>query len=148
MLKLLLEGTDYCVLSAANGNDAFIAAARNQIDLLLTDFNLPDMIGPAVVRRIRELPNGSAHIPAIMVTAVDSKEHRTLAAEAGCEAFLVKPLDFDVLTATIERLLLINRREKTAMNATAEEESDEAKPQGNSLHGNRNVKVDPCPTSL
>src|SRR6476659_7769498 len=87
MLKLLLEGLDYCVLAAANGNEALAAAANNDIDLVLTDFDLPDMIGPTVVRSVRQLADSSAHIPAIMLTALDGEDHRALAAAAGCEAF-------------------------------------------------------------
>src|SRR5262249_14928298 len=48
MLALLLEGMDYCVLSAANGKEALHAATNNDIDLVLTDFNLPDMTGATV----------------------------------------------------------------------------------------------------
>ena len=105
MLTLLLEDSDYSVLPAANGTEAITAAARNEVDLVLTDFNLPDMTGPSVVRYIRELGNRREHIPAVMLTASDGYEHRSLAAEAGCDAFLVKPVDFEVLNATINRLL-------------------------------------------
>lgn len=112
MLALLLEGMDYCVLPAANGKEALNAVRNNDIDLVLTDFNLPDMTGPTVVRYIRELDNGLAHIPIIMLTAFDGDEHRVLAAEAGCNAFLTKPPDFDLLKLTIDRLLQVNRRYK------------------------------------
>ena len=112
MLKLLLESVDYCVLPAANGKEAFTAAARNEIDLLLTDFNLPDMTGPTVVRYVRKLGNPRVHIPAIMLTASDGYEHRSLAAEAGCDAFLTKPTDFEILRATIDRLLRMDHRKE------------------------------------
>ena len=129
ILTLLLEGMDYRVLPAANAKDALTLAANNDIDLLLTDFDLPDMIGPAVVHYVRQFAHRPAHIPAIMLTASDVEEHRALAAEAGCEAFVIKPLDFDELEAIIKRLL-------------------QQRLQDNSLHGNKNVNVDPCPTSL
>ena len=110
MLTLLLEDSDYCVLPAANGKEAITAAAGNEVDLVLTDFNLPDMTGPSVARKIRAIGNGRAHIPVVMLTASDGYEYRSLAAEAGCDAFLVKPADFDVLNATINRLLQMNDR--------------------------------------
>lgn len=111
MLTFLLESVDYCVLPAAIGREALALAAKNEIDLVLTDFNLPDMTGPSVVRYIRNLGNPHVHIPAIMLTASDAYEHRSLAAEAGCDAFLTKPADFEVLTATIDRLLQVNQRQ-------------------------------------
>ena len=110
MLALLLESLDYCVIPAANGREALDAAAKNEIDLVLTDFNLPDMTGPTVVRCVRKLGNRRAHIPVIMLTASDSYEYRSLAAEAECDAFLSKPADFEVLRATIDRLLQMNQR--------------------------------------
>jgi len=112
MLTLLLESMGYGVLSAANGKEALTAAANNSIDLVLTDFNLPDMIGPAVARCVRKLDSQRAYVPVVMLTAFDGNEHRVLAAEAGCNAFLTKPPDFDILTATIERLLQENRGRK------------------------------------
>jgi CheY-like chemotaxis protein len=136
MLTLLLQDMDYSVLPAANGKEALAEVATNDIDLVLTDFNLPDMTGPAVVRSVRRLRDGlGRHVPCIMLTAFDGDEHRALAAEAGCEVFLNKPPDFDLLKETIDRLL--ERKER-----------DERSPQVNSLRGSRNVKVDPCPTSL
>lgn len=119
MLKLLLESLDYCVLPAATGKEALTAAARNEIDLLLTDFNLPDMTGPTVVRYVRELGNRRVHIPAVMLTASDGYEHRSLAAEAGCDAFLTKPTDFEVLRATIDRLLQVKKRAQPSTELTA-----------------------------
>ena len=112
MLTLLLESMGYGVLPAANGKEALTAAANNSIDLVLTDFNLPDMIGPAVVRYVRELDSQRPYVPVVMLTAFDGDEYRVLAAEAGCNAFLTKPPDFDILTATIERLLQENRGRK------------------------------------
>jgi DNA-binding response OmpR family regulator len=110
MLTLLLEGMDYCVLPAANGKEAITMAAENNIDLVLTDFNLPDMTGPTIVRYVRKLDYRLAHVPVVMLTAFDGYEHRSLAAEAGCNAFLIKPPDFDILKATIDRLLQVHRR--------------------------------------
>ena len=105
MLKLLLESLGYSVLTAANGKEALSAASNNHLDLILTDFNLPDMTGPTVIRYVRQMPNGSGRIPMVILTAVDGSEYRELAAEAGCDAFLTKPTDFRILQRTLERLL-------------------------------------------
>lgn len=105
ILKLLLEGVGYTVLAAANGNEALSAISKYDLDLVLTDFDLPDMTGASVIRYLREHENGSGRIPVIVLTAVDAHEYRELAVEAGCDAFLFKPTDFQVLQATLERLL-------------------------------------------
>jgi CheY-like chemotaxis protein len=105
MLKLLLAAQDYDVLTAANGEEALSAAANHHIDLILTDFSLPDMTGPNMVRRIRRLPNHSEDIPIVMLTAFDGRQYRELAEQAGCNAFFVKPPDFDFLRRTLDHLL-------------------------------------------
>ena len=108
MLALILEDMNYCVLPAANAREALSTIANNDVDLVLTDFNLPDITGPALIRTMRQVDERLAYIPAIMLTAYDGDEHRTLAAEAGCDAYLIKPLNFDFLKATIDRLLQRN----------------------------------------
>ena len=105
MLKFLLEGMGFNVLTAETGNEAVAAAAKNHIDLVLTDFNLPDMSGPTVVRRLHQLNGNWTHIPTVMLTAFDGYEYRNLAAEVGCDAYVVKPPNFDTLLAIIDRLL-------------------------------------------
>ena len=105
MMKLLLEDQDYDVLTAANGEEAISIAANHHIDLILTDFSLPDMTGPNMVRRIRRLRNHSEDIPVVMLTAYDGRQFRELAEQAGCKAFFVKPADFDFLRQTLDQLL-------------------------------------------
>ena len=106
MLKLLLEGAGFNVLTAETGSDALAAAANHPIDLVLTDFSLPDTSGPTVIRQLHQLNERLKQVPTIMLTAFDGLEYRNLAAEAGCDAFIVKPPDFDMLLALIDRLLL------------------------------------------
>jgi len=105
MLKLLLEDMGFNVLTATTGNEALAAAANNHIDLVLTDFNLPDTSGPTVVRRLRQLNARLNHVPTVVLTAFDGFEYRNLAAEAGCDAYVVKPPNYDTLLAIIDRLL-------------------------------------------
>ena len=105
MLKLLLEGAGFTVFTAQTGRMALDTAANNHIDLVLTDFNLPDTSGPTVVRRLHQLSGGFEHVPTVMLTAFDGFEYRKLAAEAGCDAFIVKPPNFDTLLAVVDRLL-------------------------------------------
>jgi CheY-like chemotaxis protein len=115
MLTLLLEGMDFRVLPVANGKEALTAAANNHIDLVLTDFDLPDMTGPTLVRELRGLSYQLALIPVIVLTAFDGYEYRLLAVEAGCDAFLIKPRDFEVLKKTIDRLLQSRAQHSTEL---------------------------------
>jgi len=105
MLKLLLEDQNYAVLTAANGKVAMSIAAQIPIDLIVTDFNLPDITGATLIRRLRHMSEDLTHVPVVMLTALDADEYRDLAAEAGCNEFIVKPVDFDTLEVLLDRLL-------------------------------------------
>ena len=132
MLKLLLEELDYFVLTAASGKEALAVAAANDIDLILIDYGLPDMTGPTVIRSLRQLRHDLSRVPIVMLTAFDGTHYRRLANEAGCDAYLVKPPDFDELRGTLER---VQHVEKDLVFQ-------------NSSVGSTNVKVAPLPSSL
>src|SRR6185295_12524100 len=109
MMKLLLESLNYSVLTAANGQTALAIAAKNHIDLILTDFNLPDITGAALIRRLRQMSEDLKSVPIVMLTALDADEYRHLAAQAGCNEFIVKPVDFDTLERVVDSLVRQNR---------------------------------------
>ena len=109
MLKLLLESLNYAVLTAANGQTALAIAAKNHIDLVVTDFNLPDITGAALIRRLRRMNEDLKRVPIVMLTALDADEYRHLAAQAGCNEFIVKPVDFDTLERVVDSLVRQNR---------------------------------------
>lgn len=112
MLKLLLEGLNYGVLTATNGEEALSVAANNHIDLILTDFGLPDMTGLTMVRYLRRLGKHAGRIPVVVLTAFDGSQYRELAEQAGVSAFLVKPPDFEFLKRTIHRLIENHQAER------------------------------------
>jgi len=112
MLKLLLEDQNYAVLTAATGKVAMSIAAQIPIDLIVTDFNLPDITGATLIRRLRHMNEELTRVPIIMLTALDAYEYRNLAAEAGCNEFIVKPVDFDTLEVLLDRLLRESRVSK------------------------------------
>jgi CheY-like chemotaxis protein len=112
MLKLILESLGYSVLTAANGNQALAIAASNELDLILTDFELPDMDGIRIVRRLRKLNDRLKDVPIIMLTALNPDEYRYPALRAGCTDLLAKPADFETLQAMIEKLLRESRDDR------------------------------------
>jgi CheY-like chemotaxis protein len=105
MIRLLLEGLSYRILEARNGKEALDLASTETPDLVLTDFNLPDIDGTTLIRRLRKLDDKMSRIPVIMLTAHDRGELYELAMAAGCTAFLTKPVPFVVLEKTINILL-------------------------------------------
>ena len=79
-----------CELTRAyNGAEAVALAAQNHYDAILMDIKMPVMDGLEATRRIREADQG---IPIIAVTANAFDSDRIQALEAGCSAFISKPL--------------------------------------------------------
>jgi Response regulator containing CheY-like receiver, AAA-type ATPase, and DNA-binding domains len=109
MITLLLEEYGYWILEAQNGKEAIDLAARQTPDLVITDFNLPDIDGTTLIKRLRSLGEKMSHIPIIMVTAQSPSELYQLAEAAGCTRVLTKPIDFSILENMIARLLQDSR---------------------------------------
>jgi CheY-like chemotaxis protein len=105
MIRLLLEGLSYRILEARNAKEALDLACTETPDLILTDFNLPDIDGTTLIKRLRKLGDKMSRIPVIMLTAHDGGNLDELAMAAGCTAFLTKPVNFEVLEKTINTLL-------------------------------------------
>jgi putative two-component system response regulator len=87
-------------------SDGFETLAKMEldIDLLITDANMPGLDGFEVVRRVRANPNIS-DVPIIMITGSSERGDRILAAEAGVNDFITKPIDFTELQLRTKTLL-------------------------------------------
>jgi len=96
MLTLLLSLKGYEVIAAENGLEALKVALENRPDLILMDLELPKLNGFDVARNLRR-HNNLKDIPIIIVSGHDPDLNRKTALEAGCNDYLLKPIDFDRL---------------------------------------------------
>ncbi len=96
----LLRRAGYLVITASDVAGAAAAAAREPIDLLISDLGLPDGSGHEVVRRVR------IHhaVPAIAMSGYGMDEDLRRSREAGFTEHLVKPVDVSLLLAAIRRV--------------------------------------------
>lgn len=101
MMRRLLEMTGYLVVEARNGEEAVKLAEETKPALILMDLSLPVLDGLAATRLIRKLPN-LTKTPIIAVSAHDTSDFQSIALEAGCNAYITKPIDFSEL----ERLII------------------------------------------
>lgn len=90
------------VAIAGRADQALALAARQRPHLAIIDLYLPDMDGPELLQALRALP-GCARLPAVAVSGLDEAEAR--ATRASFDAYLTKPVDLDVLEATVRRFL-------------------------------------------
>lgn len=91
---------------AATVEDALARVHHDSYDVVLLDLRLPDGSGLDVCREIRRI---SAHLPILMLTALDAVEDRVAGLRAGADDYLPKPFAFEELVARIEALLRRSR---------------------------------------
>src|SRR5438270_13097976 len=85
------------VLEATNGVEALEQIKRNpNVELLLVDWNMPEMNGIEFIRAVRSQPAYKA-VPILMVTSEAQGEQVTQALSAGANEYLMKPFNKDVL---------------------------------------------------
>jgi two-component system cell cycle response regulator DivK len=105
MLKMRLELLDgYEVLAAEDGEKGCELAASERPDLILMDLEMPVIDGWEATRRLKSNPQ-TRGIPIIALSAHALAGAREKALAAGCDEFDTKPIEFDRLVATIQRLL-------------------------------------------
>ncbi|SHI71348.1 two component transcriptional regulator, LuxR family [Roseomonas rosea] len=105
-----LRAAGYAVAEAPNGEAALARIAEAAPDLVLCDINMPSMDGFALLRRLREDRPDLADTPFLFLTALADRRDMVAGKEAGADDYLVKPIDYDVMLATIAaRLRQVDR---------------------------------------
>ncbi len=96
------------VIEAEDGEHGLDRARRDTPDLILMDLSLPRLDGWEATRRLKAGPE--AVIPVVALTAHASREDQARARAAGCDGYLTKPVDRDVLINTIKKHLASAKR--------------------------------------
>lgn len=104
LLEARLSAEYFEVLSAGNGPDALAICDQGLCDIVLTDAMMPGMDGFEVCRRIKAAPQ-TAHLPVVIVTALDQPGDRLRGLEAGADDFLTKPVNEVALLARVRSLV-------------------------------------------
>ena len=108
LFDAMLRPLKYDVIKATNGQEALRAVGTVDVDLILLDAMMPYMDGFEACRRLKQSP-ATRMIPVIMVTALDDRESKVRAIEAGADDFITKPADRVELTARIRALVRTKR---------------------------------------
>ena len=104
LMRRVLMAEGYEVDEAFDGASGLEKAAASPPDLILMDINLPELDGYEVTARLKQLPN-MAGVPVIAVTANVMKGDREKTLAAGCDGYIQKPIDIDLLPSQIESFL-------------------------------------------
>ena len=104
LLEAKLTAEYFDVVTAFNGLECLAKVAECAPDIVLLDVMMPGMDGFEVCRRIKSDPK-TAHVPVVMVTALDQPSDRVAGLEAGADDFLTKPVDDAALFARVRSLV-------------------------------------------
>ena len=105
VLRRMLEREGYTVFEATDGRQAVEAARSERPDLILMDLNLPEVDGLTAAQAIRKYNEQCAGVPILAITAYDTFGIEEAAREAGCDAYIKKPLDMPQLEKTVSGFL-------------------------------------------
>ena len=104
LISDILKKRAYQIISTDNGDKAIKLAKEVHPDLILMDIQLPIMDGYEATRRIKSDPE-LKHIPIIVITSYAMSGDREKAIKAGCDGYVLKPIDTRELPKLVEKYL-------------------------------------------
>ena len=106
--------SDYQVVEAVNGKDAWDKIIEQRPDIILSDVMMPVMDGNELCRQVKE-NDETASIPFVMLTARLADEHRKEGLASGADEYITKPFNIDMLNLRLRNLLNLVKRSGGAM---------------------------------
>ncbi|MCK9210109.1 MAG: sigma-54 dependent transcriptional regulator [Ignavibacteriaceae bacterium] len=102
ILSGYLKKKGYAVYTAGSGEEGIRLAQRNAIDIIISDFKMPDKTGIEVLEAVKII---NPEISFVMVTAFGTVENAVKAMRLGAYDYLAKPIDLDELDLLLERII-------------------------------------------
>lgn len=104
MVSFTLKGAGYNVIEAIDGVDALNKAKAQAFDCIVTDVNMPNKDGIALIQDLRALPSYK-FTPILMLTTESGMDKKQQGKEAGATGWIVKPFNPDQLLKTIKKVM-------------------------------------------
>ncbi len=104
MVAFTLKGAGYEVVEAVDGRDGLDKAKGKNVQLVLTDQNMPEMDGLTLIKSLRELPSYKS-VPILMLTTESSDAMKAKGKAAGATGWLVKPFDPERLLEVVKKVI-------------------------------------------
>jgi two-component system chemotaxis response regulator CheY len=102
-----LDGLGFAVAEAADGREGLVRLGESDAEVVLVDWNMPEMGGLEFVRAVRADP-GRADVRLVMVTSEAELGHMVEALEAGADEYLMKPFTPGALSDKLALLGLVD----------------------------------------
>lgn len=109
MVSTVLGRRGYEIVTATDGFEGLLAAAKQKPDLIISDVSMPRVDGWAFVRQLRAKPE-FAFVPVLFLTALGTDEDRIRGFKLGADDYMSKPFRFDELELRVENVLKRSRQ--------------------------------------
>jgi len=106
MIRRRLIRRGLAIICAVDGESGIEIARKEGVDIILLDMNLPGKNGWDVAQKLKSMEN-TAIIPIIAITAHAMRGDRERTLQAGCDEYVSKPIDFDMLLEKIAELMAL-----------------------------------------
>lgn len=106
VLSMILEDYVGTIMLAKNGVEALKIFKKEKIDLIITDILMPKMNGIELARKIKQNQTGMNSTPIIFATAFTEIEFLLESIKLGCDGYILKPINVDLLLEAIHSAML------------------------------------------
>ena len=104
LVTYLIKGGGFHILQAENGLEALEILARNDVDIVLSDMNMPQMDGLELIKSMKE-DNSYKSIPVIMLTTEADKDEKERGLQIGATSYLTKTVGKEKLLEEINKYI-------------------------------------------
>lgn len=103
MVSVAMKKIGFDVMLAKDGVEAIQALEGKNVDVVITDINMPNMDGIELIRLLRENPT-SKFTPILVLTTEDGENIKKAGKEAGATGWVVKPFNPEILCNTVKKV--------------------------------------------
>jgi two-component system, chemotaxis family, chemotaxis protein CheY len=104
MVSFTLKGAGYNVLEAVDGEDGLTKMNGSDVNMVITDLNMPKLDGIGFIKKIRANPK-TKFIPVIMLTTESQADKKQAGKAAGATGWIVKPFKPEQLLDVVKKVL-------------------------------------------
>lgn len=104
MLSFTLRENGYRVIEARDGREGLAKLKGEEVDMVITDLNMPEMDGIGLIKGVRENPS-SRFTPVIMLTTESQDQRKQEARAAGATGWITKPFRPEQLLAVVKKVI-------------------------------------------
>lgn len=104
MVSFTLREAGYDVIEACDGKDALNKINSKNVNLIITDLNMPNMDGIELIKKVRGMP-ALKFVPIVMLTTESQTEKKMEGKQAGATGWIVKPFKQDQLLAVVKKVI-------------------------------------------